>query len=244
MSSPLLLLAALPLALNAPETAADHAAVADRQYADGFFAAASASYASAFELEPLPEYLYGWAQSERRAGNCPRAVELYREYVAQDVSEAAREAAQKNALRCGANLDEPVTPAPAPEPAPEPEPEPDPTAGTADEVPSTSWKQDAPAISLLATGGAIAIVAGVLGGSARNQRRRAERADVEADYAVHIERSTRLRTGAIVCATIGSAAIVGGIVRYVLVARANRQTTESGLRVSRVGWRPGVGFRF
>lgn len=240
MSSPLLLLAALPLALVAPESAADHAALADRQYADGFYAAASASYASAFELEPQPEYLYGWAQSERRAGNCPRAVELYREYVAQDVSDAGREAAQKNALRCGVNLDEPVTPEPPPDPDP---PDPDPPPST-DELPSDSWKQDAPAISLLATGGAIAIVAGVLGGSARNQRRRAERADVEADYAVHIERSTRLRTGAIVCATIGGAAIVGGIVRYVLVARANRQTTESGLRVSRVGWRPGVGFRF
>lgn len=238
MSPSLLLLAALPLALVAPESAADHAALADRQYADGFYAAASASYASAFELEPLPEYLYGWAQSERRAGNCPRAVELYREYVTQDVSEAGREAAQKNALRCGVNLDEPVAPQPPPEPR---DPDPPPTT---DELPSDSWKQDAPAISLLATGGAIAIVAGVLGGGARNQRRRAERADVEADYAVHIERSTRLRTGAIVCATIGGAAIVGGIVRYVLVARANRQSTESGLRVSRVGWRPGVGFRF
>lgn len=238
MSSSLLLLAALPLALVAPESAADHAALADRHYADGFYAAASASYASAFELEPLPEYLYGWAQSERRAGNCPRAVELYREYVTQDVSEAGREAAQKNALRCGVNLDEPVAPEPPPEP---PDPDPPPTT---DELPSDSWKQDAPAISLLATGGAIAIVAGVLGGSARNQRRRAERADVEADYAVHIERSTRMRTGAIVCATIGGAAIVGGIVRYVLVARTNRQTTESGLRVSRMGWRPGVGFRF
>ena len=241
MSPPLLLLAAL--ALTAPETAADHAALADRQYADGFYAEASASYASAFELEPMPEYLYGWAQSERRAGNCPRAVELYREYVSHDVSEAGREAAQKNALRCGVNLDEPVEPVPPLDPDPPPDSDP-PRQTPPDDVPPDHWSKDAPAISLLATGGAIAIVAGVLGGGAATERRRAERADVEADYATHIERSTRLRTGAIVCATIGGAAIVGGIVRYVLVARANRRATGNGSRVSGVAWRPGVGFRF
>ena len=243
----LALLVSVALATTGPAgSAEEYGQRADQQYADGFFGEASASYATAYELDPDPVYLYGWAQAERRAGNCPRAVELYREYAALDVSDAAREAARKNALRCGGSLDtveqEPVEEQPVEEePVEEETPEIGPVEPAGGEVVDTPgkdggvepWMRDTPAISLLTTGGAIGLVAVVLGVGSASERRKATEAEVEVDYARHIDRSTRLRTGAIVCGVLGGAAIIGGAVRYFIVARRARpRVSASGAGLS------------
>ncbi|MEM6990119.1 MAG: hypothetical protein AAF721_06470 [Myxococcota bacterium] len=209
----------------APESAEEHAALAEQHYVDGFYAEASSAYAAAFSLDEDPVYLYGWAQSERRAGNCPRAVELYRQYAAMDVSEVAREAASKNAQRCGATLT--PAPTPTPEPAPEvDEPEDTPPA----ESPEAQPFRDVPTITLLATGGAVGAVALVVGLSSRQQRRLSQEAEVEADYATRIERSDRLRSAAIVTASVAGAAVIGAVVRYLVVTRRGRSSRSSARR--------------
>lgn len=108
---------ALVLALLGPASAGDEAQRAIDLYTLGNYAQASAAYAAAYEADPNPDYLWGWAQSERRAGNCGRAVELYREYASLSVSEAAQEAAAKNARRCGEDLTQTEHPPPRSSPS-------------------------------------------------------------------------------------------------------------------------------
>src|SRR5215470_882357 len=44
---------------------------AKTSYAAGDFAAATAAFRTAFELDPKADYLFGWAQAIRKAGDCP-----------------------------------------------------------------------------------------------------------------------------------------------------------------------------
>ena len=223
-------LLALVFSLLGPEEAAELAHRADSLYAEEKFGEASAAYAEAFEAYENPDYLYGWAQSERRAGNCIRAVELYRDYAALPVSEAARDAAAKNAKRCGADIEDPSGP-----PPPLVEPKPDHESRhrrSNDEV----WRSDALGLGLVTGGAALGIAAVVLAVDSQQQWRLAEDAELEATYVRKIERSSRTRTAAIVCGSVGVAALAAGVIR--LVALRNRARREA------TAWSFGRGVRF
>lgn len=200
------------------------AKAADERYARGEFAEASARYADAYQQAGEPGYLWGWAQSERRAGNCPRAVELYREFVELPVSDAAKDAAKKNALRCGDDLSESAAelkPS-APEPPPPHPPVPEPTVEGSQ--PERPWAADPVAISLLAGGASLAVAAIVLGVDSGQHRRLADAATIEASYTSEVRRARRTGTAAIICASVSAAALVGAAVRYVIVARRSPRT--------------------
>lgn len=47
------------------------------------FAQAAGEFEKAYDDEPRSDLLFAWAQSERRAGNCTEAAQLYRRYMAQ-----------------------------------------------------------------------------------------------------------------------------------------------------------------
>lgn len=200
-------------------------------YTDGRFAEASAAYAEAYQALPNPDYLYGWAQSERLAGNCTRAVELYREYADLDVSERSREAADMNAKRCGGDIETPAEP-PAPVTAPTPVPDRPRRTERRDEA----WRSDIVGLSLVTAGGALGIAAVVLAVDSRQQWRLAEDAEIEAQYARKLERSTHTRTAAIVCASVGAAALAAGVIRLVIVERRSDANAQA--------WIPGRGVRF
>ena len=170
---------ALVLTLLDPKEAAELAHRADRLYAEEKFGEASAVYAEAFEADENPDYLYGWAQSERRAGNCVRAVELYRDYAELPISEAAREFAAKNAKRCGGDLEDTAEPPP---PVVEPTPAPAGKSRRRREN-DEAWRSDALGLGLVAGGSALGIAAVVLGVDSQQQWRLAESAELEATYA-------------------------------------------------------------
>jgi len=222
---------ALVLSMLGPAEAAELAHRADRLYAEEKFGEASAAYAEAFEADENPDYLYGWAQSERRAGNCIRAVELYRDYAELPVSEAAREAAAKNAKRCGGDIEETDTPPP---PVVEPTPEHKPRRKRDNDE---AWRSDALGLGLVTGGAALGIAAVVLAVDSQQQWRLAESAELEATYARKIERSNRTRTAAIVCGSVGAAALAVGAIRLFMV-----QNKEARARAT--AWQPGRGLRF
>lgn len=230
-SSSIALLACLALAPAGDSAAARaevHADQADQLYAQGFFSEASAAFATAFETDPDPVYLYGWAQSERRAGNCPRAVELYREYAQLDVSDAAIEAAEKNARRCGGSLQAPSGVAFEPGPAPPPPPPVPPD----DRAASPPWYRDRLGWSLVGSGVALGIVATGVGISSAVQRTRADDADLEVDYARATERADRRSTAAIVIGSVGGLLTVAGIVRWAIVAARTPSAPRDAARRS------------
>lgn len=220
---------ALVLTLLGPEEAAELGHRADRLYVDEKFAEASAAYAEAFEADENPEYLYGWAQSERRAGNCIRAVELYRQYATFPISEDARDAAAKNAKRCGGDIEQPAPPPPVVEPDPDRKPR---RKRDKDEA----WRSDALGLGLVTGGAALGVAALVLAVDSQQQWRLAEEAELEATYARKVERSNRTRTAAIVCGSVGAAALAAGAVRLFMLR-------NEGTRGS-TAWVPGRGVRF
>ncbi len=221
-----------------PMSAEEHAARADALYAREEFAEASVAYATAYKADPNPNYLYGWAQAERRAGNCAHAVDLYREYVSLDVSEEAREVAAKNVRRCGGDI-EPQTPTTETTRPPPPtlvtDPQTDPSPPTDD--PERSWRSDPLGLALVSGGGALGVASLVLAVDSAQQRRLADDADIEAQYARKLNRANKTRTAGIVCGSLAGVALVAGVVRLVLVSRSEE---EKGATT----WIPGRGVRF
>jgi tetratricopeptide (TPR) repeat protein len=217
---------ALAVVLAAPQDGSAQPFVAEGQahYDAGNFAEAAAAFAEAHARDPSPDYLYRWAQAERRAGNCPAAVQLYRRYLDNELPPENVEAAEKNLARCGY--------AEAP-PASTPLDESDANASA---VPPPVDVEDRPRVwwadplgtTLVAVGGA-AVIAGVgLGIGSGRQTRLAREATVEEDYILHADRSESLRIAAIVTAAVGGALLVGGVVRWALLARGarTRRTTR------------------
>lgn len=72
------------------------------------YAAASRDFEAAYSADPQPQLLYAWAQSERLAGRCSRARELFSRFLAYPVSDAQASAAHDLMAEC-AEPDEPYT---------------------------------------------------------------------------------------------------------------------------------------
>ncbi len=213
------------LSVSGPGEAAEAVATGDHLYAQGDFAEAAAQFALAYEEQPQPSTLYRWAQAERRAGNCAVAVELYRKYLrTPDLAPDNVDAASKNLARCGH--------AAQPEPARRPRPDtpPPPTPGNTRDDPKPRRAMDPLAVGLVAGGGVGVVTSIVLGIQAEAQRRRAQDAATEDDYVSHRERAKSLTTAAAVVGSVGSAVLVGGLVRYVVRRRRDGQDASARRR--------------
>lgn len=126
---PAALLAALTLVLgSAPSIARAQAAPAGNAAADAKIASAKQHYAKAemgaaladlaeaYHLDPRPDLLYAMAQIEVELGDCAGAVAHYKQYLATNPSQKAKDAATKSKEACEAKLGvtptEPVKPPP------------------------------------------------------------------------------------------------------------------------------------
>lgn len=74
-----------------------------RQYSE-----ASEHFAKAYEIEPLADLLWSWAQAERFAGHCVTAMGLYRKYEREAETASKASAARDMVALCEAQA--PVTP--------------------------------------------------------------------------------------------------------------------------------------
>lgn len=72
------------------------ALVAERRYDE-----AAREFQGAYQLDPRKQSLFAWAQVERLRGQCRRAIELYRQFLASGgLTASQQEAAQLNIRRC------------------------------------------------------------------------------------------------------------------------------------------------
>ncbi len=209
----------------------------EERYAD-----AASLLERAYLIEPVPALLYPWAQAERSQGNCDVAVDLYQQFLNSGVEGSTAEAAQKNIARCEEEMAAaaPIVEEPPVEDEgtddldeivgtePEPQPEPEPAKPVDDEPRKTkAWYKD-PAGGVLvglgvagvATGVALVVVAS---GAAEG----APDAGTHDDYLGERDRATSLRNGGAAALSIGSALLLGGVIRYVVVAKKNKKTSAT-----------------
>ena len=206
-------------AIPAPQTAARQAAELThaRQYTE-----AAEAYGRAFEETGDAVHLYSQAMSLRRAGSCAEAIGVFEAFIAERPPQSDVDAARVQVGECQTLI---ARSAPAPEPIPMPEarpPSPEPSEqDSATPRSQASWARDPLGGVLVAIGGVAAITGGGLllasSGSANGPDNETERA--------HAQRETDVRntsTAGVVVLSAGAALLVGGIVRYSIVARRGR----------------------
>lgn len=190
---------------------------------------------AAYAIESKPILLYAWAQAERLGGHCNRAIKLYEDFLGTDPPTELANEAQVNLLDCQA--EEGIDRAPRePIESTETEPDEDETNDEADDEPSALRREKVAPI-LLGLGAATAIGGGVAMGIAQANANDAANANNETGYAARIDEANTIYLAGGVIVGVGSALIVGGIVRYIVVARRNKQpTTTASAMVTRDGF--------
>jgi hypothetical protein len=190
---------------------------------------ASEALGRAYAIYPDRDYLYMRGIIEREAGRCDVAVELFEEFLAESPPLVDVQAAEAELDKCRATMPaakaEPAAPVPAPVVA---APEPEPVAATDrrppthDREPAQKWWRDPVGDGLFGSGLVLAATGGALLGAAAASARRADRADTAGDYRQGIASARALDAVGFTAIGVGTALVVGGIVRWVVVARRRR----------------------
>lgn len=114
------LAAAAPVTAGPPDAGLWKQAEAD--FEAGRFAEALAAFETLYQLSPQPELLFAMGRCHQQLGDCARATERFRAFLATGPDPAARQAAEARMAACApvAPIDAPiggeVVPAPAPSP--------------------------------------------------------------------------------------------------------------------------------
>jgi len=199
------------------------------RYSAEEYADASADFRAAYALDPSPEVLYAWAQSERMLGRCSRSSKLYARFLKSDPSEQQAEAARQGIERCEEQADTapddladdigeegpvegPVEDEPAEEDALEPEAEPEPKA-------SPRARPDGLGIGLVSVGVALGASGGGLLAVSERNARRLEDATSYGEYADGVDEVRIFRITGSALAGVGGALLISGIVKLALHRR-------------------------
>lgn len=229
----ILALALASLALSAPDSVKN----ADAAWTEGRYADAAEAYAEAYAETGDIAYLYARAQAQQAAGDCVAATATYQAFIATEPLAEAVAAAEAAVEDCRAQLPPPEPePAPAPAPMAEPTPPPDPPART--QPAPRPWQSDPAGAVLVAVGSASVVAGVVLAAVARTQQAQADRAGDVVRYGEHNDRAVALSRASIPVLAVGGALLVGGVVRYGLLARKHRAS------VARVRLGPSLSVRF
>ncbi len=234
---------AAPGQVLADKDAQAHFERAQQHFAAEDYAAAIPELKAAYALEPNPMLLYAWGQAERLAGNCARAVDLYRRYLDTNPAEEQRQLTEANLVDCEAELPpdaavDPLGSEPDSSLAPD---EPDPPVEPPPDEPARPWIKDPLGGVLLGFGAVGVATGGALMGVARRRGKQAPNADVEDDYLEIRATAVRMNTAGIVTLGVGSALVVIAAVRYAIVAKKRRTTSVSRSTPTWTGH--GVGLR-
>jgi hypothetical protein len=227
MSASSLLTLLLVAAGPAPD---DPARRAEAAFTAGDYEAAASAAAEAHVATGDPKYLYAQAQAERFGGRCDLAVEHYRSFITLVPSSDATLAAQDNIAECEALLA--AAPAPAPvEPLGPAEPEP--ADEPVDAPRPRHWARDPVGGVLVGAGVVVLGVGGGLYGQAKADERAAMRATDVVAYGERIDRAYTLSRVGVPVMIIGGALVVGGVVRWVVLARRNARS-QNLARIARI----------
>jgi tetratricopeptide (TPR) repeat protein len=188
---------------------------------------------------PLPVFVYVRATIEERRGDCERAVALYLRFLELDIPAKDADDARRGVERCQGDP-EPTPPQPQEDPTP-PDPPADPPADVApaepqpDPPPPRPWHTDPLGGVLLASGIAGLGVGLGLYGQSRTDERAAANATTLQAFDDRSRRAVALNQAGIATITIGSALMLGSVLRYALVGTRPRRRptafTPTGLRI-------------
>lgn len=229
-----------PVALGAPRSKPAKVAFSRgvTAYQQGNFAVASDALATSYELEPDPETLYAWAQSERQLERCEHANELFRRLLEFDLPTANQRAVRIKIGECDAILAarEPPPREPAPRPSPTRTPAPvatpdEPAPAPAPRTRHRPWYTDALGDTLTGLGLVGLGVGGYYALSARSAESDADAAPNYYRYQELQDRAASRGQTAVIAGIAGGALVVGGLIRY---ATRSSGAPESATQVT--GW--------
>jgi hypothetical protein len=171
---------------------------------------AAREFEAAYAFDGRLEYLYAQAQAERLGGHCEQATATYERFIAEGPPPAAVAEAEENLAKC-----EPAPPPPRPEPrtvqAPAPQPRP------------KRWYRDPWGHVAVIGGVAIAATGAGFLGAAHARERDAAGAEDEQLYRDAIAGAPTMSRVGIGLLSAGAALIVVGIVRWSVLAAAERR---------------------
>lgn len=224
--------------LTAPAPAPD--AEAKALWDQGEFEAAAAEWGRVYEETGLIVHLYSRGQAELMAGRCKDAIETFEVFIATGPNEQWSDAAQASIDECKEAL--PPQPEPVPVPA-EPKPGsetqakvPPPSRKVPDEAPPPRpWFRDPAGATLVGLGTAGLVAGTVLAIVAVDQQSRAEDSATLPRFARHNDRAVTLSRASVPVLAVGGALLIGGVIRYVIVA--GRQRGGSASRPTALTWR-------
>lgn len=176
-------------------------------------------FESAYDLEPKPMLLYSLGQIARLQGDCREATRRLEAFLETDPSAKAEAEARVNIERCAAEL------AAEPEPEPKPEPEPEPRSEPVPEPAPPPRRPDALGITLTAVGSVTTAVGLGLFGSAFAVQGRAEDQRAVDPFERGVRQARAQYWTGIGLTTVGSAVVVGGIIRLIQVRRRSPGAT-------------------
>ncbi|MBL4684146.1 MAG: hypothetical protein JKY37_06130 [Nannocystaceae bacterium] len=195
---------------------------ADTAWAEGRYADAAKAYAEAYAETGDIAYVYARAQAQQAAGDCHGAISTYEAFIATEPVAQASEAAASAIAACRETL--PPDPEPVVTPV-EPTPAQPPTTAPPPPRDQQRWQRDPTGALLIAFGGASLTTGVALAVIARSNQATADRAQTVEAYGEHNERAATLSRVSIPVMVVGGALVLGGVLRYVLVARRLRRTT-------------------
>lgn len=191
-------------------------------YAEDFDAAAKA-FADAYAVEPAGFLLYSWAQAERYAERCNKAITLFERFLATTPPDEEAAKARKSILECGgippsesptppppARIEPPVESAPASPPRAEPPPPRPPNVGLI------------VGLSVAGVGALTGAAGAILLANGTRLRDTAPDASTQQAYVDQLDRGDRRQVGGIALVSVGAALLIGGVVTAIVTSRRRR----------------------
>lgn len=202
---------------------------------------ASRGFADAYAVDPNPDYLFARAQAERFAGRCNVALELWDRYLTVETSPEAIAEAKTFRSYCESPNAATATAGTLPHPSTATD---DPST---DASPPARWFRDPAGGVLVATGGVSAVIGGSLLGFAIGRDRKAGGEPTEGEYVDAKDAVKAPHRAGIVMLAAGGALLVGGIIRWAVVARGKnggRRRGHARWPTQRIGLGPTIAVRF
>jgi|GEM_PF-2477770 len=208
-----------------------HVEAATSAWQIGDYETAATHLKSAYAIEQRPELLYAWATVERHAGHHKVAAGLYEAYVEQEPNSPSAGEARAHIVELRALAGEPIPPPEIVKPSEDDgttdESTPPPPPDTDDDAAPSPLKGEKLAPALIGAGAAVAIAGGVLMGVAQARVTDSANAPTEDAYFSELDAGRSLYYGGAATLGVGGLIVLGGVIRYAVVARrAKSSRTE------------------
>lgn len=238
MTSLLALTLLLAPAAEAPSPAQTPAVERARvAYEEERYEDAIAALEEAYLEDPRPAYVYAKAQAQRLAGRCTEAVKTYRAFIELDPPEQDVEDANAGMRACRDTLDEGGDPTEAAVAVPPPAPV-QPQLSTSNpetlprhvDRPRTRWWADPAGHALTWPGLVVATVGSGLLIEAHRLERFAAGSEDESAYRDRLGPAPVISRVGIPMIAVGAAALLGGVIRFAVVARRRERGRTTARR--------------